>query len=171
MINVVLKTNYEGNVLKIKGQTTTQGGRDIGDLQWVGGKTGDNWSVTYAFESFNSEPLFGYQRDFMDSAEDNPAPPGVNGSTGVGGYQPPIGIQIRRLSTTGATIELCVRLPAAIAAAARFYRPHTYTSSATGATSRPWLRLRPFPGRTDHIERQQRSVRLCLRHLRLQRQS
>ena len=74
VVNVVLRTNYEGNVLKVKGQTATDGGRDMGDIQWVGGKTGDNWSITYAFESYNVESLFGWQRDFMDSAEDNPAP-------------------------------------------------------------------------------------------------
>ena len=144
VINVVLKTNYEGNLLKIKGQTSTQGGRDIGDLQWIGGKSGDNWSVTYAFESFNSEPLFGYQRDFMDSAEDNPAPPGVNGAAGVGGYQPPIGIQIRRLSSTGATISY-VQAPGRDCSASDFYRPHTYTSSATGATFGPGCGYDRFP--------------------------
>jgi iron complex outermembrane recepter protein len=128
VINVVLKTNYEGNLLKIKGQTSTQGGRDIGDLQWVGGKTGDNWSVTYAFESYNAEPLFGYQRDFMDSAADNPAPPGVNGAVGINGYQPPIGIQIRRLNLNGTTNSYV--LPAGRdCSASSLYRPHTYVGS------------------------------------------
>lgn len=144
VINVVLKTNYEGNILKIKGQTSTQGGRDIGDLQWVGGKTGDNWSVTYAFESYNSEPLFGYQRDFMDSAQDNPSPPGVNGAAGLGGYQPPIGIQIRRLNATGGTLGY-VQAPGRDCSASSLYRPHTYTSSATGALLGPGCGYDRFP--------------------------
>lgn len=144
VINVVLKTNFEGNVLSIKGQTSTQGGRDIGDAQWVGGKTGDNWSVTYAFESYNAEPLFGYQRDFMDSAEDNPAPPGVNGSTGVGGYQPPIGIQIRRISATGATLNY-IQPTGRNCSGSTFYRPHTYTSSATGSLLGPGCGYDRFP--------------------------
>ncbi len=144
VINVVLKTNYEGNLLKIKGQTSTQGGRDMGDVQWVGGKTGDNWSVTYAFESYNVEPLFAYQRDFMDSAQDNPAPPGVNGSTGVGGYQPPIGIQIRRLNATGGTIGY-VQPAGRDCSASEFYRPHTYTSSASGALLGPGCGYDRFP--------------------------
>ena len=144
VINVVLKTNFEGNLLKIKGQTSTQGGRDIGDLQWIGGKTGDNWSVTYAFESYNAEPLFGYQRDFMDSARDNPAPPGVNGSPGVGGYQPPIGIQLRRLNTNGSVNSYI--LPAGRNCnASEFYRPHTYTSSVSGATLGPACGFDAFP--------------------------
>lgn len=144
VINVVLKTNYEGNLLKIKGQTSTQGGRDIGDLQWVGGMTGDNWSLTYAFESYNAEPLWGWQRDFMDSAADNPAPPGVNGSTGVGGYQPPIGIQLRRLSATGATLGYV--MPAGRNCnGSEFYRPHTYTSTVSGATFGPGCGYDRFP--------------------------
>ncbi len=144
VINVVLKTNFEGNVISIKGQTSTQGGRDIGDVQWVGGKTGDNWSLTYAFESYNSEPLFGYQRDFMDSAADNPAPPGVNGSPGVGGYQPPIGTQIRRLSSTGAVLNY-IQPAGRDCSASSFYRPHTYRSSVSGATLGPGCGYDRFP--------------------------
>jgi iron complex outermembrane receptor protein len=136
VINVVLKTNFEGNQLSLKAQTSTQGGRDIGDLQWVGGKTGDRWSLTYAFEAYSSEPLWAWQRDFMDSAADNPAPPGLNGAAGVGGYQPPIGIQIRRQSATGATLGYL--LPTGRdCSASSFYRPHTYTSSVSGATFGP----------------------------------
>jgi iron complex outermembrane receptor protein len=144
VINVVLKTNYEGNVLKIKGQTSTRGGRDIGDIQWVGGATGEDWSLVYAFESYNSEPLFAHQRDFMDSAQDNPAPPGVNGATGVGGYQPPIGIQIRRLNATGGTIGY-VQPAGQTCNGSPFYRPHTYRSSATGALLGPGCGYDRFP--------------------------
>lgn len=136
VINVVLKTNYEGNQISLKGQTATQGGRDIGDLQWVGGKTGDRWSLTYAFEAYSSEPLWAWQRDFMDSAQDNPAPPGVNGAAGVGGYQPPIGIQIRRQSSTGATLAY-IQPTGRNCSASGFYRPHTYSSSVSGATFGP----------------------------------
>ena len=77
--NVVLKTNYEGDVVKRRGGTTTTGGGDFGNVQWIGGKTGDNWSLTYAFEYFADEPVFAFQRDFMDSRRDNPLP----GSLGV----------------------------------------------------------------------------------------
>ncbi len=147
VVNIVLKTNYEGNILKVKGQTSTDGGRDIADIQWVGGKTGDNWSVTYAFESYNAEALWGYQRDFMDSAADNPAPPGtypLAAGNGRGGYQPPIGIQIRRLSSTGATQGYV--LPAGRdCSASSLYRYHFYTSSATGANLGPGCGYDRFP--------------------------
>lgn len=144
VINVVLKTSFEGKLLKIKGQTSTRGGRDIGDLQLVGGTSGDNWNLVYALESYNSEPLWGYQRDFQDSAEDNPSPPGVNGSPGVGGYQPPIGIQIRRISSSGGTLGYV--MPAGRdCSGSDFYRPHTYTSSASGNTLGPGCGYDRYP--------------------------
>nr|MBP9536343.1 TonB-dependent receptor plug domain-containing protein [Pseudoxanthomonas sp.] len=34
VVNVVLRTGFEGNVVKVKGQTSTDGGRDMGDIQW-----------------------------------------------------------------------------------------------------------------------------------------
>ena len=94
VVNVVLKTNYEGNTVKVRGGTTSEGGGDFGDIQWVGGKTGDNWSVTYAFEYFADEPMWAYQRDFMDSRRDNPFP-------GFLGNQPASTLRISR-STGGA---------------------------------------------------------------------
>lgn len=94
VVNVVLKTNYEGDVVKLRGGTTTTGGGDFGNLQWIGGKTGDNWSLTYAFEYFVDEPVFAFQRDFMDSRRDNPLP-------GALGVQPVSTHRISR-STGGA---------------------------------------------------------------------
>ena len=79
VVNIVLKKNYEGDVLKIRGGTSTTGGGDFADIQWVGGKTGDNWSLTYALQYFADEPIYGSQRDFMDSRLDNPLPPAVVG--------------------------------------------------------------------------------------------
>ena len=75
VVNVVLKTNYEGDLVKVRLGTTTEGGGDFTDLQWVGGRTGDNWSLTYALEHFHDEPLYAFEREFMDSRADNPFPP------------------------------------------------------------------------------------------------
>lgn len=105
VINVVLKKSFEGQNLQVKAQTSDQGGREIFDAQFVGGLSGDAWNVVYAIEAFKGKPLFAWERDFMDSAQDNPAPPGVNGSAGFGGYQPPIGIQIRRQNNSGGTVS------------------------------------------------------------------
>ena len=133
VVNVVLKTNYEGDNVKLRVQTATRGGRDIGDLQWVGGRTGDNWSITYAFEYLYGEPLFAFQRDFMDSVEDNPFPPGVNGAPGFGGVQPSIGTQIRRTRPTTTYTQ-----PAGYDCSAHpEWVPFNYVSSTTGATLGP----------------------------------
>jgi iron complex outermembrane recepter protein len=90
VVNVVLKKNYEGDILTVRAGTSTTGGGDYTDLQWVGGKTGDNWSLTYALEYFYDEPVYAYQRDFMDSRDDNPLPPAVVGN------QPASGLLILR---------------------------------------------------------------------------
>lgn len=74
VINIVLRKNFEGDIFKLRTGTTTTGGGDYADLQWVGGKTGDNWSLTYALEYLADEPMYAFQRDFMDSREDNPLP-------------------------------------------------------------------------------------------------
>lgn len=74
VLNVITKTNYEGDEVSVRGGTTSRGGGDTFDAQWVGGKTGDNWNVTYAFEYLNREPIYANQREFMDSRLDNPNP-------------------------------------------------------------------------------------------------
>lgn len=127
VVNVVLKTNYQGDSLKLRAQTSTRGGRDIGDLQWVGGRAGDNWSVTYAFEYLYGEPLFAFQRDFMDSVRDNPLPPAI------GGLQPSIGTQIRRTRPSTTYTQ-----PAGYDCSAHAeWVPWNYVSSTTGNTLGP----------------------------------
>jgi len=72
VMNIVTKKNYEGLEAKLYGSTTTRGGGDTGNLQIVGGKSGDRWSLTYAMEYMNREAIFTRQRDFMDSMRDSP---------------------------------------------------------------------------------------------------
>ncbi len=105
VVNVVLKKNYQGDVFKIRGGTSTTGGGDFGDLQWVGGKTGDNWSLTYAFQYFADEPIYAYQRDFMDSRLDNPLPPAVVG------IQPVSTVRINRVGLPAGTPNTFIAPP------------------------------------------------------------
>lgn len=105
VINVVLKKNFEGDVFKLRTGTSTTGGGDFADLQWVGGKTGDNWSLTYAIQYFADESVYGYQRDFMDSRLDNPLPPAVVG------IQPAGTLRINRIGLPGGTPNTFIAPP------------------------------------------------------------
>lgn len=144
VVNVVLKKNYEGDALRIRGQGYTDGGGDSIDVQWTGGKIFDRGSVTYALQHFDRSPIWGWQRDEWDSAADNPAPPGVNGTTGVGGYQPPIGIQIRQLNASGQTLSY-QQAAGYDCSGSALYRPWTYTSSVSGATLGPGCGYDRYP--------------------------
>ena len=73
VVNVIMKTNFEGDQFNLRVGTTTMGGGDSGRLQWVGGKIWDRASVTYAFEILEREAIFGRQREFMDSYRDDPS--------------------------------------------------------------------------------------------------
>lgn len=72
VVNIIMKTNFDGDQLSVRAGTTARGGGDTGRLQWVGGKTGNNWSLTYAFEALEREEIFASQRSFMDSFYDEP---------------------------------------------------------------------------------------------------
>ncbi|HVK50737.1 MAG TPA: TonB-dependent receptor plug domain-containing protein, partial [Pseudoxanthomonas sp.] len=72
VVNVILKTNYDGDEFRIRGGSSTEGGRDTWDLSWAGGKTGQNWSVTYALQYNKRDPIFGRDRPAMDDASDAP---------------------------------------------------------------------------------------------------
>ncbi|MEE7546717.1 TonB-dependent receptor, partial [Xanthomonas sp. Kuri4-1] len=73
VVNIITKSHFSGDTLRLRGGTTTGGGGDTGQLQWSGGRTGERWSVTYAFERLDREPIVARQRDFMDSYYDHPA--------------------------------------------------------------------------------------------------
>jgi outer membrane receptor protein involved in Fe transport len=73
VVNVVMKTNYDGDLLTLRAGTTSRGGGDSGRAQWVGGKTSNAWNLTYAFEYLAREEIFASQREFMDSYRDDPS--------------------------------------------------------------------------------------------------
>lgn len=73
VINIITKENYEGDEVRLKIGTTTRGGGNSGQVQWTGGRSGNNWSATYGAEYFKRDPILGNQRSFMDSYYDNPA--------------------------------------------------------------------------------------------------
>jgi outer membrane receptor protein involved in Fe transport len=74
VVNIVLKTNFEGQYLSyLVGKPTAEGGAPTNNIQWVGGSTGDRWSLTYAMEYFDRGAIYASERDFMDSYRDDPS--------------------------------------------------------------------------------------------------
>lgn len=129
VVNVVLKTNFDGDSAKLRVGTTTTGGGDFANAQWVGGRTGENWSLTYAFEYLVDEPVWAFQRDFMDSRRDNPLPPSV-------GPQPGSSMLIRRTTGPAAGSNFAPPAGACEAFGGELERFSTQTvSAATGAVT------------------------------------
>lgn len=62
VVNIVTKDNWEGNNLRIRGGSTTNGGGGTGQIQFTGGKAWDRGGITYAFEQLNRKPIFAGQR-------------------------------------------------------------------------------------------------------------
>ena len=73
VINIITKSDYQGDQFRVRAGTSTEGGGDTGVFQWSGGKAGDNWSVTYALEYMAREAVRASQRDFMRDEYQNPA--------------------------------------------------------------------------------------------------
>lgn len=87
VINIITRTDYNGDTFRLRAGTTSQGGGDTGLFQWVGGRTGDRWNLLYALERLDREDILALQRDLTYWAaphyRDNPPRPTVS-LTGVG---------------------------------------------------------------------------------------
>lgn len=84
VINVITRNHYQGDDFSARLGTTTRGGGGTTDLQWVGGRAGAGWSLTYGLEYLRRDPIYAYQRSFMDSRLDSPDPAT---RTPIGGLQ------------------------------------------------------------------------------------
>ena len=62
VINIITKTDYDGNSVRLRAGTTTQGGGDTGLFQWVGGKAGERWNLLWGFEQLVREEIVASQR-------------------------------------------------------------------------------------------------------------
>jgi outer membrane receptor protein involved in Fe transport len=70
VVNVILKKNYQGDDLQVTGGGATRGGRAYGDVNFTGGKSGENWHVMYNVEKSNRSALWGSDRPYQDSVSD-----------------------------------------------------------------------------------------------------
>ncbi|HEY0660209.1 MAG TPA: TonB-dependent receptor [Lysobacter sp.] len=89
VVNVVLKKDFEGHNIKVRGGTSTEGGRDSYNVQYVGGTGGDRWNLLWALQAQGRDRLDPSERDFMDSFRDNPG--GIDPRLG---YQPPLTLRL-----------------------------------------------------------------------------
>ncbi|WP_169307010.1 TonB-dependent receptor plug domain-containing protein [Ferrimonas sediminicola] len=76
VVNVILKKDVEETTVSAQLGTTKDGGGDTGRLQLVTGSVGDKHSITTALEYYKQDPIYGKDRDWLDSVDDGPA--GVN---------------------------------------------------------------------------------------------
>ena len=73
VINVITKKDLEDHTISLRYGDTHDGGGESVRAQLTGGWVGDRWSFTYGLEYFDRDPIWAYQRDYMDSVEDDPA--------------------------------------------------------------------------------------------------
>ena len=72
VVNVILKKDIDGDTFRARWGTTTEGGRTVRDASWSGGKSGEDWSVSYTMQYFKRDPLWAGERPWMDSEFDAP---------------------------------------------------------------------------------------------------
>ena len=70
VVNVILKKNYQGDELQVTGGGAERGGRAYGDINFFGGKSGENWKILYNLEKSNRTALWGKDRPYQDSVSD-----------------------------------------------------------------------------------------------------
>ncbi|WP_199097621.1 TonB-dependent receptor [Dyella sp. ASV21] len=70
VVNVILKKTYQGDDLQITGGGATRGGRNYGDINFLGGRSGDGWHVIYNYQHTNRSALFGRDRTYTDAESD-----------------------------------------------------------------------------------------------------
>lgn len=73
VVNIILRKNL-GNTLDVNVRygDTSEGGGESQRLQAVGGYNRESFNLTVAAEYLTRDPIYGFQRDFMDSVLDNP---------------------------------------------------------------------------------------------------
>jgi len=93
VVNIILKDHVEGMHLRYRVGGYEDGGGASQRFQFSGGTAFGNLNLSYALELSKQKPIYAYQRDEVDSVEDNP--------TGQGIY--PSRSFLRQVTNTGAT--------------------------------------------------------------------
>ncbi|MDO5505799.1 MAG: TonB-dependent receptor [Pseudoxanthomonas suwonensis] len=72
VVNIVLRENFDGTMIRGSAGVTAAGGGNRGKLELVQGRSGDRWNWVGGIQFEALEPVFGTQRDFMADTRDNP---------------------------------------------------------------------------------------------------
>jgi outer membrane receptor protein involved in Fe transport len=67
VVNVILKHDYVGDTVSVRGGAAVRGGRDLTEVDWTGGKSVGGLHVVYNFQYFDRSALWGYNRPYQDS--------------------------------------------------------------------------------------------------------
>lgn len=72
VINIITKKNIDGSEVNLRLGQYSEGGGSSKRLQFITGLGNDRFDATLAVELGESDPIYKYQRDYMDSTADNP---------------------------------------------------------------------------------------------------
>ena len=72
VVNIVTRTNFDGNYLRGTFGTTEEGGGDSRKIEYTGGATGDRWSAVWALQYQENDAIFASQRDQFSSTLTGP---------------------------------------------------------------------------------------------------
>jgi outer membrane receptor protein involved in Fe transport len=72
VVNIILKKRLEGMQLNLRAGGYDEGGGSNQRVQFSGGKAWDAFDVTYGLQFSRQDPIYGYQREWSDSTNDNP---------------------------------------------------------------------------------------------------
>ena len=77
VVNIILKDRVEETYTTLRVGDTDEGGGESVRFGAVGGVNPGNLSVVWGFEYFDRDPIWGFERDFQDSRNDNPTTSGL----------------------------------------------------------------------------------------------
>ena len=72
VVNMVTRKNYDGDQVRATFGTTEDGGGNSYNLELSGGRTGNNWSMVYALQYAENDPVFASQREITKDTRNNP---------------------------------------------------------------------------------------------------
>lgn len=103
VVNIVLRENFDGTLLRGTVGTTAEGGGDNAKIELTGGRTGDRWNTTFAVQAGVEEPVWGSQRDFMADTRNGPLGPDFT--------NPALSLAVLRINTANSALGTSIYYP------------------------------------------------------------